>query len=162
MVIIQFRNISRSKFRLPLTLMPELQKILQWLWAHKFLWNCDQFFFLLIFLDIFESTLHDATTYKSEKYQLLLFFDKSIMWKNISFTRSFSRKKSCEKHVFLIWICQKIIKIAIFHFFECLHRVEWTQKYLEKLIRRNTDRNSIKICELKVTVKVFVIQALMG
>ena len=49
-----------------------------------------------------------------------------------------------------------------FHFFKWLHCVERTRKHLEKLVRSRTDRDSIKICELKVTVNFFVIQALMG
>ena len=50
----------------------------------------------------------------------------------------------------------------IFHFFKSSHRVERTQKHLEKCISSRTDRDSTKICELKITVKFFVIQALMG
>ena len=53
---------------------------------------------------------------------------------------------------FSMWIYQKTIKFDIFHFSKWLHHVERTEK---------CDRDSIKICELKVTVKFFVIQALM-
>ena len=58
----------------PLT--PELQNILQRIWAHKFKWNRDQLYFRLIFLDVFGSAPHDETISKSQEYQFLLFFDK--------------------------------------------------------------------------------------
>ena len=42
-----------------------------------------------------------------------------------------------------------------------MHRVKRTRKRLEKLVWCRTDPDSIKICELKVTVKCFVIQGWM-
>ena len=58
----------------------------------------------------------------------------------------------------LIWQ-KKTIKSNIFHFSKRLYRVEQSRKHLEKLVLSRADRDSIKICELKVTVKLFVIQA---
>ena len=49
----------------PLT--PESQKNCT---AHKFQWNRDQFYFRLIFLDVFGSALHDVTISESEEYLL--------------------------------------------------------------------------------------------
>ena len=49
-----------------------------------------------------------------------------------------------------------------FSFSEWLHRVKRTRKYVEKFVWSRNDRDSIKICELEVTVEFFVIQALMG
>ena len=49
------------------------------------------------------------------------------------------------------------MKIDIFHFSKWLYRVERTKKYLEILVWSKTERDSIKIYELKVTVHFFII-----
>ena len=64
------------------------------------------------------------------------------------------------KHV-LSYKVKKHLKLIFFTFLKWLHRVERTRKHLEKLVWSIIDRDSIKICKLKITVKFFVIQALM-
>ena len=44
----------------------------------------------------------------------------------------------------------------ILYFYKLLHRVERIWKHLEKLVWNRTDRDSIKMCELKITVKFYV------
>ena len=53
------------------------------------------------------------------------------------------------------------MKIDIFHFSKWCYPVKRKRKHLEKLAWSRTHRDFIKICDLKVSAKLFVIQALM-